>query len=122
MKKNNIISITSHWGFGDHTTFVYEDKGKVSLEVDKELDGKTGEEEPYGYIFDLWVNEEYRKAGIASVLLEAAESKAKELGLPKVRLHWESEDTPKYVLEWYLRKGYKEIGFNSTQTFLEKYL
>ena len=73
----------------------------------------------YTYIYGLWVVEKYRKNGIARQLLDKAEEIARSLGCEDVCLEWENT-TPKWVFEWYIKKGYEELEWNYNGSLLIK--
>ena len=54
----------------------------------------------------FWVDEKYRKQGLGSKLLEAAESEAKKRGCHSVHVDTMSWQAP----EFYKKHGYKIIG------------
>ena len=54
----------------------------------------------------LWVNENYRKQGLGSKLLQAAESEAKKRGCHSVHVDTMSWQAP----DFYKKHGYKVIG------------
>lgn len=56
-------------------------------------------------IYNLWVDEKYRKQGVARILLETAEKEAKKLGCKSVQLEYD-EESESFVLQWYKRLGY----------------
>ena len=58
-------------------------------------------------IYNLWVDEKYRKQGVARLLMETAEKEAKKLGCKSVQLEWNDKDTELFVLAWYKRLGYR---------------
>lgn len=102
---NTVTTIVSEWHDLTRATTLWGNRGKIQLEI---LPGNTS-----GYIFDLWVKPKYRRKGYATILLNEAEQQAKQFGMKSVRLYWDKEDTPEAILEWYKRKGYEEIGFDS---------
>jgi len=66
----------------------------------------------------LWVDDKYRKQGIGSKLLEAAESEAKKRGCHSVHLDTMSWQAP----EFYKKHGYKVISeLNDIPTGNQKY-
>ena len=73
----------------------------------------------YTYIYGLWVVEEYRKTGIAGQLLDKAEEIARSLGCEDVCLEWENT-TPKWVFDWYIKKGYEELELSCSGSLLIK--
>ena len=56
-------------------------------------------------IYNLWVDEKYRKQGVARLLMETAEKEAKKLGCKSVQLEYDKE-SESFVLQWYQRLGY----------------
>lgn len=57
-------------------------------------------------IYNLWVDEKYRKKGVARLLIETAEKEAKKLGCKSVQLEYD-KGSESFVLEWYERLGYR---------------
>lgn len=74
------------------------------------------------FIYSLWVNEECRLQGKATVLLDVAERTAKQAGHKSVALEWEYKNTPHAILDYYIRRGYEQILFdgNGEYSVLEK--
>ena len=99
---------------------IAERKGSVQVEMfDQQQDwGGTA------WIYGLWVEPQYRRQGKADELLTVAEDLAAQYGHKSVMLEWKEQDTPVEVLQWYLRRGYKEIQFSSAGDYylLEKQL
>lgn len=56
-------------------------------------------------IYNLWVDEKYRKQSVARLLMETAEREAKKLGCKSVQLEYDKENGS-FVLQWYKRLGY----------------
>ena len=56
-------------------------------------------------IYNLWVDEKYRKHGVARLLMETAEKEAKKLGCKSVQLEYD-KSSESFVLQWYKRLGY----------------
>ena len=87
--------------------------GTVQVEIPK-----TGpyKDEYYQFadcaIYNLWVDEKYRKQGSARLLIEAAEQEAKKLGCKSVQLEWDDKVSKPFVLEWYKRLGYRVMARN----------
>lgn len=81
--------------------------GTVQVEIPKPGPYK---DEYYQYadcaIYNLWIDEKYRKRGTARLLMETAEREAKKLGCKSVQLEWNDKDTEVFVLGWYKRLGY----------------
>lgn len=95
-------------------------KGSVQVEMyDQQQDwGGTA------WIYGLWVDPAYRRQGKAAELLTVAENMAAQHGHKSVMLEWKEQDTPVEVLQWYLRRGYKEVRFSGKGDYylLEKQL
>ena len=61
-------------------------------------------------IYNLFVDEKYRKQGVARLLMETAEKEAKKLGCKSVQLEYDNE-SESFVLLWYQRIGYAVAAF-----------
>ncbi len=107
------------WHFG--TRYLLYTKGaSVQLETFKTpqvyIDGTA-------LIWALWVDEPYRRRGIAARLLDRAEELARSEGHEAVYLDWDGRDTPVAILEYYKRRGYTVTGRSSSgATVLKKIL
>lgn len=75
---------------------------------DKNADDNRIEGKADALIYALWVDEPYRKQGVARKLLETAEREAKKMGCKTVCLEWDWRETPEWVRRWYNRMGYSE--------------
>lgn len=64
-------------------------------------------------IDSLWVAEKDRRKRVGGILLEQAELLAKSHGCKYVALAYDETFSPKWVLEWYKRIGYKPYKVNS---------
>lgn len=69
-------------------------------------------------IYNLWVDENFRKQGSARLLMEAAEQEAKKLGCKSVQLEWDDKGSKPFVLEWYKRLGYRVMAMNENGRLL----
>ena len=69
-------------------------------------------------IYNLWVDEKYRKQGSARLLMEAAEQEAKKLWCKSVQLEWDDKGSKPFVLEWYKRIGYRVMARNENGRLL----
>ena len=58
-------------------------------------------------IYALFVDNNYRRKGVAKSLLQLAEQQAKLNGVKTIGLHFVEEESDRFVLDWYLRSGYK---------------
>lgn len=95
-------------------------KGSIQVEMyDKPQDdyGSTA------FIYGLWVNEPYRRQGVANTLLYEAEQYIRKCGHKKATLQWNERDTPREVLEHlYLNNGYEDVEFGRNSALLIKKL
>lgn len=99
-----------------HTRILFVDEyGSVMLELFDEP--QFGELNMTAFIFNLWTDPKHRLKGHASELLKLAEEEASKRGHAAVFLDWELEQTPSAVLDWYLRNGYRVVGFNNKGDF-----
>lgn len=58
-------------------------------------------------IYALWVNVVHRRNGVAKHLLQLAEQQAKLNGVKTIGLEFVKDESDRFVLDWYLRSGYK---------------
>lgn len=58
-------------------------------------------------IYALFVDKSHRKNGVAQRLLQFAEQQAKLNGVKTIGLEFNKEESDRFVLDWYLRSGYK---------------
>lgn len=58
-------------------------------------------------IYALYVDSSYRRKGIATKLLQLAEYQIKLNGLQIAGIEFDKEESESFVLNWYLRNGYK---------------
>ena len=97
------------WRYDKKIVVVYEvNHGTVQVEIPKPREYK---DKYYQYgdcaIYNLWVDEKYRKQGSARLLMDSAEVEAKKLGCKSVQLEWDDKGSKPFVLEWYQRIGYR---------------
>ena len=64
-------------------------------------------------IYALFVDNNYRKCGVAKHLLQLAEQQAKLNGVKIIGLEFNKEESEKFVLNWYLNNGYKPFSKKS---------
>lgn len=69
-------------------------------------------------IYNLFVDEKYRKQGTARLLIETAEREAKKLGCKSVQLEWDDKGSKPFVLAWYKRLGYRVMARNENGRLL----
>lgn len=97
---------------------LYCDGGTAQLEINKEPQSEFGIK---AYFSHHWVNESYRRRGLAKILLAKAEEIAKENGHDCLWLEWNEYDTPREVLDrLYLANGYNDVVFGRTNALLRK--
>lgn len=99
-KDNVIISL---WN-DEHD--VSEQVGVVELAV-----YKRGEHEGEALVWNLYVDEDHRRKGLARQLMDKARKTAKHLGAKTCVLEWSLEESPHWVFDWYTRLGYDEKEF-----------
>jgi GNAT superfamily N-acetyltransferase len=51
----------------------------------------------------------HRRQGVAQHLLQLAEQQAKLNGVKTIGLEFNKEESDRFVLDWYLRGGYKQF-------------
>ncbi len=100
----------------DNEVFIAEDENQNFLGyifVGKGVDMMTGQ--VHGFVYDIFVKEEYRNRGVGKVLLRKAESYCRERGYRRIGLMVSVEN--QQAIELYTR-----MGFRATHKFMEKEL
>jgi len=110
-KDNVIISL---WN-DEHD--VSEQVGVVELAV-----YKNGEHEGEALVWNLYVDENHRRKGLARKLMDEAHKTAKHLGAKVTALEWSLEESPHWVIEWYFRLGYDEKEFGNGYVLMKRSL
>ena len=113
------MMITQQQIWRDYIKYLIADEfGSVLMELyDKEQNfGGTA------FIYGLWVEPLYRNMKQGRNLLRIAEFTAKREGHKAVFLEWEEKDSPKWVLEWYMRLGYYKVASDEDGCLLKKEL
>lgn len=64
-------------------------------------------------IYALWVDVVHRRHGVAQHLLQLAEQQAKLNGVKTIGLEFNKDESDSFVLDWYLRSGYKPFDKKS---------
>lgn len=64
-------------------------------------------------IYALWVDVVHRRNGVAQRLLQLAEQQAKLNGVKIIGLEFVKDESDSFVLDWYLRRGYKPFSKES---------
>lgn len=71
-------------------------------------------------IYALFVDNNHRRKGVAKRLLQLAEQQAKLNGVNIIGLEFNKDESDRFVLDWYLRSGYK--SFDEKSNLLTKEL
>lgn len=102
------------WHYGRRFLITTEG-ASVHLEIyDEPLD----EYQVQAYIGALWVEEPYRRNGLARKLLRKAEEIAKAEGMSCVFLEWRKVCTLSEIARWYEREGYDDVAFDNHGTYV----
>lgn len=64
-------------------------------------------------IYALFVDDTHRRCGVAKRLLQLAEQQAKSNGVKTIGLEFNKDESESFVLDWYLRSGYKPFDKKS---------
>jgi GNAT superfamily N-acetyltransferase len=64
-------------------------------------------------IYALFVDNNHRRNGVAQRLLQLAEQQAKLNGVKTIGLEFVKDESDRFVLDWYLRSGYKPFDKKS---------
>ncbi len=111
-----------HWKDCDRV-IVVDTENNASVQVD--LLKEAREKERFhadALLWALWVDKEHRKKGVARKLMETAEREARERGCKTISLHWDDREAKRWTLDWYMRRGYREVEFGRHQSLLVKTL
>ena len=111
--------------YQEHRILIVDGIHRSSVQVsipDKNADDNRIEGKADALIYALWVDEPYRKQGVARKLLETAEREAKKMGCKTVCLEWDRRESDEWVLRWYERLGYNEKEFGRHSSLLVKEL
>lgn len=109
-KDNVIISMWHQNGLNDA-----EQVGVVELAV-----YKNGEHKDEALVWNLYVDEQHRRKGLARKLMDEAHKTAKHLGVKVTALEWSLKDSPYWVIEWYCRLGYDEKEFGPGNALMKR--
>lgn len=85
--------------------------GSVQVSIpcyDSKISGKAD-----ALIYALYVDSGCRERGIATKLLQSAERQAKLNGVQTIGIEFDKDESDIFVLNWYLRSGYKPFGKES---------
>lgn len=64
-------------------------------------------------IYALFVDDTHRRRDVAKRLLQLAEQQAKLNGVKTIGLEFNKDESDRFVLDWYLRSGYKPFDKKS---------
>lgn len=85
--------------------------GSVQVSIpcyDSKISGKAD-----ALIYALYVDPAHRKQGVAKQLLQLAEQQAKLSGVKIIGIEFDKEESESFVLNWYLKNGYKPFSKKS---------
>lgn len=108
-KDNVIISL-----YNDEPD-ISEQVGVVELAI-----YKHGEHEGEALVWNLYVDEEHRRKGLARKLMDEAHKTAKHLGSKVTVLEWSLKESPRWVFDWYCRLGYEEKEFGNSCALMKR--
>lgn len=109
--KDNVIISLWHMNERDDT----EQVGVVELAV-----YKNGEHQGEALVWNLYVDKEHRRKGLARRLMDEAHKTAKYLGVKVTALEWSLKESPHWVLDWYCRLGYDEKEFGPGNALMKR--
>lgn len=88
-----------------------ENHGSVQISIPLYVSDIFGKAD--ALIYALWVNVSHRRNGVAKRLLQLAEQQAKLNGVKTIGLEFNKDESDRFVLDWYLRSGYKPFDKKS---------
>ena len=89
-----------------------ENHGSVQISIPLYVRGIFGKAD--ALIYALFVNNNHRRNGVAQRLLQLAEQQAKLNGVKTIGLEFNKDESDSFVLDWYLRSGYKPFDGKSS--------
>lgn len=81
---------------------------------------KGGEHDGESLLWNLHVLEQYRGIGLGKRLLDEAYQVACQHNCHTATLEWLLKDSPRWVLQWYVRQGFDEKEFGEGYALLKK--
>lgn len=93
-----------------------EGKVQVDLLTDHERFGTTA------FIWDLYVQPDQRRKGIAKQLMQQALKRSADFGYITATLEYDETDTQRYIWYWYRGFGFEEIEFSNNYSLMVKEL
>ena len=116
-----MLLYSTEWTNTDNTVIsLYEKGNTLQIGIVEVTVFKTGDRKGEAYMWNLHVNEDHRGRGYGRALLSEAYDVAMLAGCETVTLEWESEDTPQWVFDWYVREGFDERKFGAGYAFMAK--
>lgn len=82
-----------------------ENHGSVQISIPLYVSDIFGKAD--ALIYALFVDNNHRRNGVAKHLLQLAEQQAKLNGVKTIGLEFVKDESDRFVLDWYLRSGYK---------------
>lgn len=104
----------------DYTMFLIVDEerhGSIMLEIPIEPRSSAD-----AYLYNLYVDEPYRRMGVAKQLMETAENEARNRHCKTIALEWDRDEEKRWLLNFYEQSGYVEKIFGVHKTFMVKEL
>ena len=89
-----------------------ENHGSVQISIPLYVSDIFGKAD--ALIYALWVDVVHRRQGVAQHLLQIAEQQAKLNGVNTIGLEFNKDESDRFVLDWYLRSGYKQFDGKSS--------
>lgn len=93
-----------------------QNHGSIQISIpyyDSEISGKAD-----ALIYALFVDDEYRRNNVAKRLLKLAERQAKLNGINIIGIKFDKGESECFVLDWYLREGYKPFSIKDNENNL----
>ncbi len=88
-----------------------ENLGSVQISIPLYVSDIFGKAD--AFIYALFVDDTHRRCGVAKRLLQLAEQQAKLNGVKIIGLEFVKDESDRFVLDWYLRSGYKPFDKKS---------
>lgn len=115
-----IKTFLTEWTDNNRTTLIAEDSRGVIIGT-ANIDYLANKKDE-AFVWNLFVDEKYRKKGVAEALLKVAEKDAQSYKCDHMALEWYLKDSPRWVFDWYVRLGYEEKEFGKDCSLLVKQL
>lgn len=120
-RQMKLIESKSQWKSTNCTRLtIVTENGEGKIQVDL-----LESHEEYGntaFIWDLYVQPEFRRKGVAKKLMSYALLRAHHYGKPTATLEWTGEDTDRSICEWYRSIGFYDKEFSQDYSLMIKEL